>query len=181
MMDVLTRLQERWKQQGRPHIDIGIGINTGPMLVGNMGSERRFNYTIMGDSVNLASRLEGVNKTFGTHVIVSESTRSEVLSHATFRELDMIRVQGKTKPVTIYELLGPREERARYEDLLERFDEALQCYRAGRWAAALALFQTLQRDYPNDGPTRTFIGRCATLMEESPAEAWDGVYVMRGK
>jgi adenylate cyclase len=181
MAGALARLQERWLQQGRPRIDIGIGINTGPMLVGNMGSERRFNYTIMGDSVNLASRLEGVTKTFGTRVIISESTRAEVLSSATVRELDMIRVKGKTKPVTIYELLGPGDERARWEDLIDRFGEALQCYRGGRWAEALALFQTLQRDYPNDGPTRTFIERCATLIEESPAEAWDGVYVMRSK
>jgi adenylate cyclase len=181
MASALTRLQERWQQQGRPRIDIGIGLNTGPMLVGNMGSERRFNYTIMGDSVNLASRLEGVTKSFGTRIIVSESTRAEALSVGTFRELDMIRVKGKTKPVTIYELLGPSEEQARYADLIERFSEALQRYREGHWPAALALFEKLQKDYPNDGPTRTFIERCATLIEESPTEVWDGVYVMHSK
>jgi adenylate cyclase len=181
MTSALARLQERWSQQGRPRIDIGIGLNTGPMLVGNMGSERRFNYTIMGDSVNLASRLEGVNKTFGTRVIVSESTRDAALSIGAFRELDMIRVKGKTKPVTIYELLGSDDERARYADLIERFSEALQRYRDGSWHDALALFQRLQVDYPNDGPTRTFIERCTTLIAESPTEAWDGVYVMRSK
>jgi adenylate cyclase len=181
MTSALARLQERWSQQGRPRIDIGIGLNTGPMLVGNMGSERRFNYTIMGDSVNLASRLEGVNKTFGTRVIISESTAAEAHSVVTVRELDMIRVKGKTKPVTIYELLGSDDERARYRDLIDRFGEALQGYRDGRWPEALALFQRLQGDYPNDGPTRTFIERCATLIEESPTEVWDGVYVMRSK
>jgi adenylate cyclase len=181
MTSGLARLQERWSQQGRPRIDIGIGLNTGPMLVGNMGSERRFNYTIMGDSVNLASRLEGVNKTFGTRVIISESTAAEAHSVVTVRELDMIRVKGKTKPVTIYELLGSDDERVRYRDLIDRFGEALHCYRDGSWPEALALFQRLQRDYPNDGPTRTFIERCATLIEESPTEVWDGVYVMRSK
>lgn len=181
MKDALERLQQRWQQQGRPRIDIGIGINTGPMLVGNMGSERRFNYTIMGDSVNLASRLEGVTKSFGTRAIISESTRAEVPSAVTVRELDMIRVKGKSKPVTIYELLGPGEDHARWDDLIRRFGDALQCYREGRWSEALALFERLQRDYPNDGPTRTFIERCADLIEEPPAELWDGVYVMRSK
>lgn len=181
MTKALAELQERWSQQGRPRIDIGIGLNTGPMLVGNMGSEKRFNYTIMGDSVNLASRLEGVTKTFGTRAIVSDSTHAEARSVGTFRELDMIRVKGKSKPVTIYELLGPEDERDRWKDLVDRFGEALQCYRDARWDAALKLFQALQRDYPNDGPTRTFIERCAALIEESPAEVWDGVYVMHSK
>jgi adenylate cyclase len=181
MTGALARLQERWSQQGRPRIDIGIGLNTGPMLVGNMGSERRFNYTIMGDSVNLASRLEGVNKTFGTRVIVSESTRDAALSIGAFRELDMIRVKGKTKPVTIYELLGSDDERARYADLIDRFGEALQRYRDGSWPDALTLFQRLQLDYPNDGPTHTFIERCTALIAESPTEVWDGVYLMRSK
>ncbi len=181
MAEALERLQARWREQGRPRIDIGIGLNTGPMLVGNMGSERRFNYTIMGDSVNLASRLEGVTKTFGTRIIISESTRDEVGSAVIVRELDMIRVKGKSKPVTIYELLGPGEERERWQDLLDRFAEALHCYREARWSEALSLFERLQIDYPKDGPTRTFIERCRELIEESPAEAWDGVYVMRGK
>jgi adenylate cyclase len=181
MTEALARLQARWQEQGRPRIDIGIGLNTGPMLVGNMGSERRFNYTIMGDSVNLASRLEGVTKTFGTRAIISESTRAAAGAGVTVRELDMIRVKGKTQPVTIYELLGPGEERGRWEDLTGRFGEALQCYREGRWAEALDRFERLQRDYPQDGPTRTFIERCTELIAESPAEAWDGVYVMRGK
>ncbi len=181
MKETLSRLQERWSRQGRPRIDIGIGLNTGPMLVGNMGSERRFNYTIMGDSVNLASRLEGVTKTFGTRAIMSDSTRAEVLAGITVRELDLIRVKGKTKPVTIYELLGPGSESVRWEDLIKRFGEALKRYREGRWEEALTLFRKLQQDYPNDGPTHTFIERCTELIAEPPGEIWDGVYVMRGK
>jgi adenylate cyclase len=181
MSAALERLQERWRLQGRPRIDIGIGLNTGPMLVGNMGSQRRFNYTIMGDSVNLASRLEGVTKSFGTRVIISESTHAEVLEVATVRELDMIRVKGKTKPVTIYELLGTDDDRERFADLTGRFQEALQSYRDGSWSTALDRFQKLQHDYPNDGPTRTFVQRCSELIHEPPSDVWDGVYVMRSK
>ncbi len=181
MSAVLERLQESWRQQGRPRIDIGIGINTGPMLVGNMGSKRRFNYTIMGDSVNLASRLEGVTKTFGTRIIVSDSTRAEAVASTTVRELDMIRVKGKTRPVTIFELLGEADSAAQYQDLTGRFAAALRSYRDGQWDNALTAFQSLQNDYPKDGPTRTFIERCSTLLQEPPAEVWDGVFVMRSK
>jgi adenylate cyclase len=181
MRDALDLLQTRWRQQGRPRIDIGIGINTGPMLVGNMGSERRFNYTIMGDSVNLASRLEGVTKTFGTRIVISEATRAEIFAGAIVRELDMIRVKGKTQPVVIYELLGTSEDSIAWDDLLGRFSDGLRFYRDGRWREALAVFRKLHEDYPDDGPTKTFIGRCTELIAEPPEEAWTGVYTMRAK
>jgi adenylate cyclase len=97
------------------------------------------------------------------------------------RELDMIRVKGKTKPVTIYELLGTEDDRERFADLTGRFQEALQSYRDGSWSTALDRFQKLQHDYPNDGPTRTFVQRCSELIHEPPSDVWDGVYVMRSK
>jgi adenylate cyclase len=181
MSVALTKLQERWAAEGRPRINIGIGVNTGEMLVGNMGSAKRFNYTIMGDNVNLASRLEGVTKTFGTQTIISESTCERVRDTMLVRELDMIRVKGKKKPVTIYELLGSMDQRAQFSDLLTRFDEALKSYRAGDWPRATELFEALHRDYPKDGPTATFVKRCAELMEETPVGPWDGVYEMTTK
>src|SRR5271165_2309460 len=181
MSAAMERLQDRWEKQGRPRIDIGIGINTGPMLVGNMGSARRFNYTIMGDDVNLASRLEGVTKTFGTRLIINQTTWEEVRTKMVTRELDLIRVKGKKKPVAIYQVLAPVEDRMHYADLVDRFEEALACYRGGNWRAARELFQALHADYPNDGPIRTFNARCATFAEEPPRGVWDGVYEMTTK
>jgi adenylate cyclase len=181
MLQVLRKLQTRWEKQGRPPIDIGIGINTGPMLVGNMGSTRRFNFTIIGDNVNLASRLEGLNKSFGTRLIISEGTYHYVRETVVTRELDLIRVKGKRKPVKIYEILGPIEQLDRYRGLTERFHLAAQTYREGRWETAVAMFGELLHDFPDDGPTRLFIQRCFDLLAEPPEEEWDGVYVMKSK
>jgi adenylate cyclase len=181
MLKALRELQTRWVAQGRPHVNMGIGINTGPMVVGNMGSNRRFNFTIMGDNVNLASRLEGLNKVFGTRLIISEMTYQAVQGKVIVRELDLIRVKGKKRPVKIYELLGTAQDSARERELLERFHAALEAYRRARWDTAAGLFGQLLRDYPEDGPTRVFVQRCVELLEQPPAEEWDGVYVMKEK
>lgn len=181
MSIAMEKLQDRWEKQGRPHIDIGIGVNTGPMLVGNMGSAKRFNYTIMGDDVNLASRLEGVTKTFGTRLIISQSTWESVQTKMVTRELDLIRVKGKKRPVAIYQLLAPIEERAQYADMVDRFEEGLRAYRSGDFAKARDLFQALANDYPKDGPIRTFNARCADFSVEPPQGVWDGVYEMTTK
>ncbi|MDQ6758372.1 MAG: adenylate/guanylate cyclase domain-containing protein, partial [Acidobacteriota bacterium] len=181
MSAALEELQNLWEKQGRPRIDIGIGINTGPMLVGNMGSKHRFNYTIIGDNVNVASRLEGVNKVFGTKVIISESTCESVRHSMVVRELDKIWVKGKKTPVTVYEVLAPIEQRVQYEDLISRFENALRFYRSGDWAGAMDLFEALLRDYPQDGPTRTFIGRCSGFILNPPQGKWDGVHAMTTK
>jgi len=181
MLKALQVLQVRWKAQGKPQLNIGIGINTGPMLVGNMGSKRRFNFTIMGDNVNLASRLEGLNKEFGTRLIVSETTYQAVQGKMLARELDLIRVTGKTRPVRIYELLGFAEEGGKVRQLVERFHPALEAYRSGQWETAIGMFGELLRDYPEDGPTRVFVQRCWNLIEQPPGGEWDGVYVMKTK
>ncbi len=181
MLAGLRRLQERWKQEGRPRINIGIGINTGVMLVGNLGSKRRFNFTIMGDNVNLASRLEGLNKQFVTRAIISESTYQAVRDHFVGRELDLIRVKGKTKPVKVYELLGSVAEAGQFQDLMERFNQGIELYRTTRWEAAIEQFEGLVRDYPDDGPSGVFLHRCQDLLVQPPESAWDGVYVMKSK
>ena len=106
MLDRLTKMQQQWEAEGTPRLDIGIGVNTGPMVVGNMGSERRFDYTVMGDSVNLASRLEGINKEYGTQVVISEFTYERVKDDFFCRELDAVRVKGRAKPAKIYELVA---------------------------------------------------------------------------
>jgi adenylate cyclase len=181
MIEALKKLQAGWEAEGRPRIDIGVGINSGPVLIGNMGSKRRFNYTIMGDSVNLASRLEGLNKEFATHLIISEHTHEQVRGIMVARELDFIRVKGKKKPVRIYELLGSVEELDRYRDLIERFGKGLEKYRNGQWENALEAFGELRRDYPEDGPTAVFLERCRDYITEPPQGVWDGVHVMETK
>jgi len=181
MLKRLEILQDRWQAAGKPKLDIGIGINTGPMLVGNMGSQRRFNFTIMGDNVNLASRLEALNKTYGTRLIISETTYQALRDNMLVRELDLIRVKGKMRPVTIYELLGPFEETQGIRPMIDRFHAAMEAYRSARWETAIGMFGELLRDYPDDGPTRIFIQRCWDLIEEPPEGEWDGVFVMKTK
>ncbi len=181
MKSKLRELNTAWTQQGRPPLRIGIGINTGPMMVGNMGSLRRFNYTVMGDHVNLASRSEGLNKEYGTEIIITEFTHEYVGDQFVTRELDLIRVKGKSKPVAIYELLGYSAERDRYGDLLRDFAQALTAYKAGKWDSAYEQFHVLAQKYPSDGPTKVFLGRCQKFLKESPEGVWDGVYTMTTK
>ncbi len=181
MLKTLEVLRSRWQAAGKPQMDIGIGISTGPMLVGNMGSKRRFNFTIMGDNVNLASRLEGLNKKFGTHLIIGESTYEAVRNKMVVRELDLIRVAGKTRPVKIFELLGLPEDAQAMRPMVDRFHDALEAYRSAQWETAIGKFGELLRDYPDDGPTRVFVQRCWDLIEQPPDEEWDGVFVMESK
>src|SRR5262249_42732823 len=111
MMERVREMQKKWEAEGKPRLDIGIGLNTGVASVGNMGSALRYGYTALGDAVNLSSRLEGLNKDYGTHILVNETTYAAVKDDGfEFRELDLIRVKGKNQPVTIYELIGRRGE-----------------------------------------------------------------------
>lgn len=181
MLESLKKLQTKWQAEGRAEINIGVGINSGPMIVGNMGSKTRVNFTIMGDNVNLASRLEGINKQFHTRLIISETTYRAVREKMIARELDLIRVKGKMRPVKIYELLGTRESVDSLGDLVERFQTGLQAYRGGRWESAVEVFEDLVREHPNDGPSQVFAERCRDLLERPPEGVWDGVYVMKTK
>lgn len=181
MLKSLAALQAKWQAEGRPPLNIGVGINTGPMVVGNMGSKRRFNFTVMGDNVNLASRLEGSNKTYGSHLVISESTYTPVKHKFTARELDLIRVAGKVKPVRIYELMGTIEEHELFRERIERFQRGLEAYRSAEWKKALEIFEELAMDHPQDAPARVFVKRCHDLLADPPSGAWDGVYLMKTK
>ena len=181
MSSQLQQLNSAWGNQGRPTLKIGIGINTGPMMVGNMGSQRRFNYTVMGDHVNLGSRVEGLNKEYGTQIILTEYTYEYVREQFVTRELDLIRVKGKKKPVAIYELLGPASEQSRYQELLGEFQQGLFAYKDGRWDAAGEIFQALASRHPSDGPTKVLLARCQHFLREAPQGTWDGVYTMTTK
>ncbi|HQC10828.1 MAG TPA: adenylate/guanylate cyclase domain-containing protein, partial [Smithellaceae bacterium] len=181
MMKELRKLQDKWKAEGRPVFDIGVGLNSGDMVVGNMGSEMRFDYTVMGDMVNLGSRLEGTNKEYGTNIIISEFTYEKVKDAMCCRELDGVRVKGKLKPVKIYELLGEKKDEAAFRDLLEGFGKGLALYREAKWDEAIAAFQSVLAARPNDTPSKVYVERCKNLKENPPAEPWDGVFVMTKK
>jgi adenylate cyclase len=181
MQEDLAYLNSRWRADGRKPMQVGIGINTGPVNVGNMGSERRFSWTVMGDNVNLASRLEGLTKEYGVRILISEATYLAVCNDYVCRELDRIRVKGKNQAVKIYELVGPASKYQECAGLLGGFADALSAYREQRWPEAAALFARLLEQHPADGPTQVFLQRSRELMQASPAAEWDGVFVMKTK
>jgi adenylate cyclase len=181
MVSGLAKLNEKLELSGRPPIGIGIGLNTGLVNVGNMGSARRLSWTVMGDNVNLASRLEGITKQYHVQLIISEATYRHVASQFVCRELDKIRVKGKTLPVNIYELMDVEENRSLYEPLLNGFDHAMQEYRKQNWSEAAELFAEVLAQFPDDGPTQVFLERAIEFSENAPEGEWDGVYVMKTK
>jgi adenylate cyclase len=181
MIRGLEKLNRKWKSEGRAPLAIGIGLNTGPVNVGNMGSAKRLAWTVMGDNVNLASRLEGITKTYRISVVIAEGTYQQVASHFTCRELDRIAVKGKSHAVKIYELMGVAAERAKFEPLLTQFDEAMTAYLRQDWRAAAGRFGELLGSYPEDGPTQVFLQRALEFLENAPEPDWNGVYVMKTK
>jgi len=141
-------MQKKWKSEGRPVLDIGVGLCTGVASVGNMGSSLRYGYTALGDTVNLSSRLEGLNKEYGTHILLSDTTYAAVQDPLlVFRELDLIRVKGKLQPVTLYELVAargtPEGDVSDLEEHLEFFAQGRACYRERRWQDAQIVFEKL--------------------------------------
>jgi adenylate cyclase len=141
MMRALDELQQKWRPLGLPEIGIGVGINTGPMIVGNMGSATRFNYTVVGDAVNLASRIESLNKTYGTSILISEYTYERVKGEfSNVREVDSVRVRGREQPVRLYELFSEEKFSA---DFLEEYRQAYAAMKAGDYARSAAMFEKL--------------------------------------
>jgi adenylate cyclase len=193
MIEHVRKLQKKWEAEGKPHLDIGIGLNTGVASVGRMGSSLRYGYTALGDSVNLSSRLEALNKEYGTHILVSETCyESAKNSGLLFRELDLIRVKGKLQPVTIYELIGQQSELGARgangddaaEDLSARlaaFSRARELYCTRRWEEAQHAFEEILQRWPDDGPSRAYWKRCQEYLFEEPPSGWDGVFTMTSK
>jgi adenylate cyclase len=182
MLARLNELQVQWRAQGSPALEIGIGINTGIASVGNMGSSLRYGYTALGDAVNLAARLEGLNKEYGAQILISEFTRRELRDdHFLVREIDFIRVKGKLQPVTIYEILGPRAKEKSGEELVALFGAAREAYKRRDWRAARSAWAAVLQRWPEDGPSRVFLARCEEYIAEEPPVEWDGVYAMKHK
>ncbi len=183
MQQKLKRLCKKWAQQGKPLFRTRIGINTGEVIVGNMGSETVFDYTVIGDHVNLGARLEGANKAYNTNIMVSNYTYEAVKDDFIFRPLDLIRVKGKTKPVQVYELIGTSETSYtdQFMEMLDLFNQGLIAYRLQQWDLAREFFEQCLRLVPDDGPSKLYIERCRFFTLNPPGPEWDGVWEFKVK
>ena len=182
MVKAVRDLDEPFQKRGWPPIQIGVGVTTGTMRVGNMGSEFRKAYTVMGDPVNLGSRVEGLTKEYGAKIICTEFTRNAGPSDWSYRELDLVKVKGKDKPVAIYEPLGPKDALAAdLRNEVARHRGALKMYRAQQWEQAEAEFFSLSRGAHPQKVYELFLERIAHFRKNPPGAAWDGVFTFTTK
>jgi adenylate cyclase len=183
-LEKLFELQKEYERKGLPTIDIGIGLNSGEVSVGNMGSETVRSYTVMGDAVNLASRLEGINKQYGTRIILSEFTYAKVKNDFICREVDWVKVKGKALPVKIFELIAEKKKTGsndRMDEVIKWFDEGYLKYHEKAWGAALASFTKALNIKPDDEVSKVYLERCQEYLIEPPPDDWDGVFTMKTK
>jgi adenylate cyclase len=181
MRAALLQRQPEWEKTYGHRIQFRAGINSGEVVVGDMGSNLKSNYTVMGDAVNLASRLEGANKAYGTYVLVGESTAQLAADAYVFREVDRVRVKGKTVPTRVHELLGRHGEiPERVREQMALYEQALTAWHQRRFADARDLFEKCEKEY-EDPVSAVYARRCVKYVETPPPEDWDGVYALEEK
>ncbi len=181
MVKRMYELHQEFAARGWPKLKIGVGINTGIMSVGNMGSEFRMAYTVIGDAVNLGSRLEGLTKQYGVDLLASETTRQKAPDYV-FREIDLVRVKGKNEPVAIYEPLGQRDTVSNKTfDELDLHQRALDAYRKQDWDKAIQLFRTLVQDFKQRKLYTIYQERSQIFRDNPPGDDWDGVFTFTTK
>jgi adenylate cyclase len=189
MRQKLSELLQKWPNdpplpggEKKPVIDFRCGLSTGSAIVGNIGSTERFDYTAMGDIVNLGSRLEGANKKYDTRIMCSETTYEIIRDQFEGRELDLIRVVGKNQPIRIYEIIASKGTLpAEPMNLLKLYSEGIALYHSRKFADGLAKFNDILKIYTTDGPSKLYRQRCEVLRDFPPKDDWDGVFQMGSK
>jgi adenylate cyclase len=178
----LRELQDKWRKDSLEPIFARMGIHSGKATVGNMGSRTRMDYTVMGDAVNLASRLEGANKSFDTAAMISGSTYEAAKDRIEARQLGKIRVVGKSEAVPIYELLGEKRSLPDYMyEMLEKYNAGRDSFVRRDWKQAISYFKQAIKVLPDDGPSRIYVEKCEEYMKTPPPRGWDGVFVLKSK
>jgi adenylate cyclase len=179
----LKRLQPELARLGlSQELKMRIGIHTGPAVVGMMGSEKKLNYTIIGDTVNLSSRLEGVNKFYATSILISQETHAALGGRLVAREIDVNRVKGKQKPTRIYELLAePGELLGARRELYHHYQAGMEAYWKKEFAKARSWFAKALKADPADYPAQLYLERCEKYRLKPPGPRWDGVTVLKSK
>jgi adenylate cyclase len=181
-MSRLKEFNEELKSQGLNPLGARIGVSSGTMVVGNMGSQQKSDYTVMGDNVNLGSRLEGANKAFGSSIMISELTYELVHDKFEVRFLDRIRVPGKAKPVKVYELLAEKGELdAVWQKVVPLYHDAIRMFVDRQYSAAREKFLEVCAILPQDKASMTYVHRAEAFAVEPPAENWDGVFEVKSK
>lgn len=183
MQKTLSVLRDKLLAEGRPEIRARVGINSGQMVIGNMGSSTIFDYTVMGDNVNLSSRLEGANKEYGTYIMCSEATKNMVDHEVITRELDILRVKGKTEGVKVFEILARKSDGIgeTKQKVINIYLEGLKAYKEKRWEDGIRLFgEAIELD-SEESPSKIYLERCRQFKENPPPDDWDGIFTMRTK
>ena len=177
-----VELRKMLREQNRPLLYTRMGLNSGPVVVGNMGSAERMDYTMMGDVVNLAARLEGANKFYKTFSMISGSTYELTKEDVDSRQLDIIRVVGKKEPVPVHELLARKNETSsEMSGVVEQYLKGLKLYNDRNFADAVKAFEKVLTIDPEDGPSMTYVKRCGMFIETPPEKDWDGVFTFTEK